>query len=110
VDHVSLCPAIRASRTDRSRSSRSYNLCRFLIASGRATGWPASSQSTKVAICRPKMAGSGPSTGSMRTRKSSNGPSFFTSPFWNSSSGSGRSATSPGTSVEYTTGMPDDTP
>ena len=44
-----------------------------------------------------------PKTGMMRTRKSSKACSSFTEPFLNSSSGRGRSLTSPGTSVEYTT-------
>lgn len=44
-----------------------------------------------------------PRTGRMRTLKSSNAWSSLTELFWNSSSGKGRSFTSPGTSVEYTT-------
>ena len=56
-------------------------------------------------MCRPKMAGSGPSTGRMRTRKSRSGASSSTAPLASSVSGSGSSVTSLGTSVEYTTGM-----
>lgn len=56
------------------------------------------------------MDGNGPRTGKIRTRKSSNAPNSLTGPFLNSSSSKGSSLTSLGTSVEYTTGMPDDTP
>ncbi|KAH9971478.1 hypothetical protein BGW80DRAFT_1320197 [Lactifluus volemus] len=41
-------------------------------------GRPASSNSTQVAICRPNSAGSGPSRGKMRTRKSHRDASSFT--------------------------------
>lgn len=48
-------------------------------------------------------AGCLPSTGSIRTRKSSKAPSSWTFPFSNSSCGNGSNFTSPGFSVEYTT-------
>lgn len=49
------------------------------------------------------MAGKGPKTGRIRTRKSSNGVKWDTGPLANSSSGRGSSLTSEGTSVEKTT-------
>jgi hypothetical protein len=94
---------MRDSRCSRSLHIRSYSFLRRRTGRGRSSGRPASPHNTYVAMCKPNMAGSGPSIGNIRTRKSRSGASSSTEPLASSASASGRCATSLGTSVEYTT-------